>query len=171
MSLLLAVCFLVWSALSPAAPRTQVSYSHVENTFRFELPLSLREASPYFGPEGERCWGGSSWDPHVLHPSIARDTRGMVFTQQQGTSSSVWISTQFDPEAGRMQYVAFRPDIVVSLIDVHLTALEPKLTQVEVTYARTALSPQANAEVIRLGTADAASAPEWRNSILGCLRR
>ena len=94
---------------------------HVTNTFRFHLAAPLPRVAPLFGPEGERCWGGSHWNPQFLHPQPAHDVEGAVFTVQRGPHKSVWVATVFDPAAGRMQYVAMIPDVVVSVIDVRLT--------------------------------------------------
>jgi hypothetical protein len=112
---------------------------HVANTFRFNIHAPVSRAATFFGPEGERCWAGSQWNPEFLYPQPGKDVQGAVFTVQHGPHNSVWVNTLFDPAGGRMQYVSFIPGKLVSTVDVRLSPLDPSSTSVEVTYARTAL--------------------------------
>jgi hypothetical protein len=79
------------------------------------------------------------------------------------------VNTLFDPAAGRMQYVAYIPETLVSTVDVRLTAVDPSSTSVEVTYARTALGAAANDDVETLGKRDRESGPQWQRAIESCL--
>jgi hypothetical protein len=142
---------------------------HVNNTFQFAVHASMSRAAPLFGPEGERCWAGPHWNPQFLYPQPAKDIEGAVFTVQHGPHTAVWVTTLFDPQAGRMQYVAFVPGVLVPLVDVRLTVLDPSNTSVEVTYARTALSPEANDNVQAMGQSDRESGPHWQQAIESCL--
>ena len=143
---------------------------HVNNSFHFLVRAPLVPAATLFGPEGERCWAGSRWNPEFLYPQPGKDVQGAVFTIQHGPHKSVWVNTMFDPVAGRMQYVALIPETVVSTVDVRLTAVDPSSTKVEVTYARTALDVAANEEVVALGKRDSESGPEWQQAIEKCLQ-
>jgi hypothetical protein len=122
-----------------------------------------------FGPNGERCWAGPNWNPEFLYPQPGKDTEGAVFTVQHGHHKSVWVNTLFDPAAGRMQYVAFIPEKLVTTVEVRLAAVDSSNTDVEVTYARTALDSSANDEVEALGRKDSESGPEWQRAIEKCL--
>jgi hypothetical protein len=131
--------------------------------------VPLERAAPLFGPEGERCWAGKPWDPKFLYPRPAKDIEGAVFTVQHGSHTSVWVNTIFELSGGRMQYVSFIPDALVSVIDVRLTALDSNTTEVAVTYIRTALSTDANEHVHTLAANDRANGPQWQQSIEACL--
>ena len=143
---------------------------HVRSTFRFALAIPLKRAAHFFGPEGERCWAGSSWNPEFLYPQPGKDIEGAVFTVQHDTHKSVWVNTRFDLDAGRMQYVSFLPDTLVSIVDVQLATVDPSTTEVEVTYSRTALSSTANNKVVELGGSDKTSGPHWQSAIESCLK-
>jgi hypothetical protein len=143
--------------------------AHVRNTFQFTIAASLSRAAPLFGPEGERCWAGQHWNPEFLYPSPAKDIEGAVFTVQHGPRTSVWVNTLFDLTAGRMQYVSFIPDALVSTIDVRLTPIDTFTTRAEVTYARTALSPATNDDVEAMGMSDRNN--NWQKAIEDCLKQ
>src|SRR5260370_12425218 len=141
----------------------------VSNTFHFEGPAALGRVAPLFGPEAERGWAGKHWNPEFLYPRPAKDTQGAVFRVQHGQHSSVWVNTLFDLPDGRMQYVAFIDDVVVTTVDVKLTSTDSSHTTVEVTYARTALQPAANDDVRGLGSSDRESGPDWQKGVEKCL--
>jgi len=146
----------------------QAAPVRVTNSFQFVVKAPMERAAPLFGPEGERCWAGKHWDPKFIYPQPAHDEQGAVFTVQHGPHTSVWVNTIFDLKGGRMQYVALISDALVSVIDVRLTPVD-KTTHVEVTYSRTALTPDANEDVKAMGAQDSNSGPEWEASIAACL--
>jgi hypothetical protein len=152
-----------------AVAQVGTSPAHVRNSFHFVVAAPLSRASGLFGPEGERCWAGPHWKPEFLHPQPAQDIEGAVFTVQHGPHKSVWVNTVFDPAGGRMQYVSFIPETLVSTVDVRLTVLTSSTTKVEVTYVRTALDVSANDDVFAMGKSDAGSGTEWQKAIEDCL--
>ena len=152
-------------SLCAAAQAPAEHVAHVSNSFSFMVPASLHDAAPLFGPEGERAWAGAEWNPQFLFPLPAKDVEGAVFTVQHGDHRSVWVNTRFDLQAGRMQYVAVLPDLLVSTIDVALHAIDGTHTRVDVTYVRTAMQPAANEHVIAMGLHDRGQGPDWERSI------
>jgi hypothetical protein len=96
--------------------------------------------------------------------------QGAVFTVQHGPHTSVWVNTIFDVAAGRMQYVAVIPEVMTFTVDVQLTPVSASTTKVEVTYTRTALSADANDDVVAMGKADGENGPYWQKSIEGYLK-
>ncbi len=147
------------SAQASAAP------AHVSNSFHFLVHAPLSSAAPLFGPDEERSWAGDEWDPQFLYPQPGKDIQGAVFAVQHGHHKSVWINTLFDVASGRMQYVSFIADAMVSTVDVRLTSADPSTTSVEVTYVRTALDVSANEEVQALGQSDRQKGPQWQDAI------
>ncbi|NYF53227.1 hypothetical protein [Tunturiibacter gelidoferens] len=152
-----------------AVAQATAAPAHVSNSFRFVVPAPLKRASALFGPEGERCWAGEHWKPEFIHPQLAEDIQGAIFTVQHGPHKSVWVNTIFDPAGGRMQYVSFIPETLVFTVDVRLSVLTPATTKVEVTYVRTALDASANEDVVAMGKRDGESGPEWQRAIEDCL--
>ena len=142
---------------------------HVVNTFRFEVAAPMQRVAPLFAPEAERSWAGEDWNPVFLYPQPGRDVPGAVWTVKHGPFNSVWVNTLFDVLGARMQYVAIIGDHIAQTVDVRVAALSPSRTSVEVTYARTALAPSANADVLALGERDRTSGPDWQRGIESAL--
>jgi hypothetical protein len=153
---------------------TTTAPAHITNSFDFEVHAPFARVAPLFGPEAERAWAGEHWNPEFIHPQPAHDIQGSVFTIQHGPHTAVWVNTVFDITAGRMQYVYFIPDALVTTVDVALTSHSPSRTAVHVNYTRTALNPAANHDVLSRGESDRTSGPIWQEQIesaLGLERR
>ena len=142
--------------------------THTEATFQLTANAPMDEVAPLFGAERERLWA-PDWNPRFLHPAVAADVSGMVFTVSRGDAELIWVNTQLDLARGVVQYVYVIPETLTTVITLHLLA-DGERTHVEVTYARTALRPDANARVAELAAADRASGPEWEHQINGYLQ-
>jgi hypothetical protein len=163
--------FTMHNTQSTASAQAPVAPAHVSNSFHFLVHVPLNSAAPLFGPDGERSWAGDEWNPQFLYPQPGKDIQGAVFTVQHGHHKSVWINTLFDLAGGKMQYVSFVADVMVSTVDVRLTSVDPSTTSVDVTYARTALDSSANEDVQALGQSDRQKGPRWQETIETYLRQ
>jgi hypothetical protein len=164
----LATLLLVSAMTSPQKIEPNVSpaeLTHVSNSFHFDISAPLERVAPLFGPEAERGWAGKHWNPVFLYPQPGKDVQGAVFTVQHGPHNSIWINTIFNVPGGRMQYVSFIPEVLVTIVDVKLTPLDRSHTAVEVTYARTALQAAANDDVQALGDSDRDNGPYWKKDV------
>jgi hypothetical protein len=164
---------IVTAACSMAAPQAATGTGsglegklmHVETTFKVVVHAPYAETAELFGPEGERAWAGKHWDPQFLHPLPGRDEEGAVFTIKHGSLSAVWVVARHDVGGRHFQYVYFIPDVMVTTIDVRFQPLDPTTTQVTVTYARTAISPDGEAHVKAMSEGDQTAGKDWQESI------
>ena len=143
---------------------------HVRNSFEFVMEAPVATVFPLFGANRERAWD-SSWEPEFVYPSPAGDVAGAVFRVKHGHHDATWINTAFDQPQGHIQYVYFLPDVMVTLIDIRLTAIGPDRTQAGVVYERTAMRADANAAVAHRGEADGKMGPEWSAMIHAYLKK
>jgi hypothetical protein len=164
-----AVVFL--ATLGASAPLRAQGLAHVSNTFTFTVSAPVARAVGLFGPQGERAWAGDKWNPEFLFPVPGADVEGAVFTVRHGAHASVWVNTAFDVAGGHVQYAYFLDDLLVTTIDLRLHAVDRGHTRVEVTYARTALRPEANEHVEEMGRNDRGYGKEWGDAIEAYLRR
>lgn len=168
---LLFIGSLVAPAFSPAVPPAPESCMHVSTSFDFVVHAPYAVAAPLFGPEGERAWAGKHWDPAFVHPLPAKDMEGAVFTIAHGPLSAVWVNTLFDIEGRHFQYVYFLPGLMVTAIDVRFKPVDANSTAVNVTYARTAITPQGNEHVEAMSEGDKTAGKDWEQSIEEYLAR
>jgi hypothetical protein len=136
---------------------------HTREQFSFVANAPLDVAWPLFGAEGERAWA-PGWDPAFIWPSETNDREGMVFRISHSLGTAIWINTAFDPVSRRIQYVYVIPEVVATVISLHLRSLGEE-TEVAVAYERTALSETANDQVRTLAEGDKTARDEWTRQI------
>jgi hypothetical protein len=151
------------------AAHSDAALAHAEATFEFVADAPMEKVAPLMGADRERLWA-PGWDPHFVYPKPAVDQVGMVFTVSHGPFLVPWVNTEFDPAAGRMQYVYVVPDTLVTVITIRLTG-EGSRTRVAVKYDRTALTTAANKRVQNMSEHDRGSGPEWKEQIEGWLAK
>jgi hypothetical protein len=144
--------------------------AHVRSEFHFTVHAPMAVAAPLFGPEGERAWGGSDWDPNFLFPLPAQDVEGAVFLVQHGGYKSTWVATELDFTAGHIQYVNIIDGAMAVRIDIHLAAAGPSETAATIVYERTALQSELNEHIKGLAEGDANSGLHWESAINGYLK-
>jgi hypothetical protein len=163
--LLAGVLAFATSALGQSPAPQPEPLMHVTTAFDLLVQAPYAETAPLFGPNGERAWGGKHWNPEFIHPQPANDVEGAVFTVRHGPYTATWVNTLFDMNARRFQYVYFMPDLMVTVIDVHFSPVNPMSTAVHVVYTRTALTPKGNEHVIAMSEGDKTSGKEWQAAI------
>jgi hypothetical protein len=166
-SLLLLLMVATQAAAGPSqAPTTPTeTLMHTETAFSLVVHLPYAETASLFGPEGERAWAGKHWDPQFIYPKPAHDVEGSVFTIKHGSFSAVWVNTVFDVRARHFKYVYFIPDLMVTTIDVRFKLLDQAITQVDVVYARTAVTLDGNEHVVAMTEGDESAGQEWQQAI------
>ena len=169
-SLLAAVAGVVASSATPAQATDTAKPAHTHEAFSFVVSAPYVDVFPLFGAHEERKWA-VGFEPKFIHPTPAHDQPGMVFTTVQDDASRVWINTTFDATTGHVQYVYWIADLMVALIDIHVTRPGINETKLDVVYERTALRPEANEQVVRMSQADANSGPRWSEMINGYLAK
>jgi hypothetical protein len=161
-SLLVLLGAVVAAAPRPAGPPEPAL--HVRHDFTLTVPAPYARTFPLFGADRERVWS-PGWAPVFVYPDPAADTAGMVFTVSHEHLRSVWVNTAFDAGTGHVQYVSVIAGALVTVIDMHVRALDAGHTGVTVSYERTALAPEAAEHVRALGDRDAASGPAWQEAL------
>jgi len=139
--------------------------AHEETRFSVVVHVPYTDAARMFGPEGERAWAGSGWDPQFVYPKPGRDEQGAVFTVHYGPLEAVWVIARHDVEARHFQYVYLIADIMVCTIDVEFAPVGGETTNVQVTYARTALSAEGDGHVQSMAEEDRQAGAEWQAAI------
>jgi hypothetical protein len=135
--------------------------NHARTSFRLSVHLPYAEAAPLFGALAEQKWS-PDWKPQFIYPIPAADQEGAVFKVEHGPHSSTWMTTVFDLAGGHIQYVYVLNGVLITRIDLRLSANTPHETGVLVTYERTALDPAAEEHLKRLAEGDSKAGPEWQ---------
>jgi hypothetical protein len=132
-----------------------------QRTQYFDIGLngSVADVTPLFGPVREAEWA-PQWSPRFIHPSEGMQQEGVVFTttDKPGTER-LWLLTRYDVAKGRVEYVILTPGLTASEIKISIVSDGESHCKATITYRRSALTPEGNAEVVKL---DARWAEEQR---------
>ena len=132
------------SALSPAS---------VEFTGELAVALPIDGAFELFSPLGEKLWV-PGWDPELLHPPGASWERGLIFRTREEKGDAVWIVTDLDHAAHRVEYHRVEAGRYLARVRVQCARAAERQTRVTVSYAFVGLSPDGNAEIARMTPGD-----------------
>ena len=143
--------------------------AHTVKELSFLANAPIDQVAPLMGADRERAWS-REWAPQFVYPSPAADVEGMVFSVSHDHMTSTWVNTEFDLKSGRVQYVFLIPEAMVTVITIQLSPAGER-TKVDVRYDRTALSPEADEHVRRMGDPDPQAADWWSKRINGYLAR
>jgi hypothetical protein len=161
-ALLIGIGLLAYHLHGRSAPGS----ARERSEFDFVAHAPYAQVFPLFGAEKERVWAGKDWDPTFVYPKPANDIQGAVFTVRHGHATDVpWVNTAFDPQSGHVQYVYVIPDVMTTLIDIHIAPQDAQNTKVDVVYERTALTAGGDGRVRRMAEHDRKSGPEWAGQI------
>jgi hypothetical protein len=120
---------------------------HASHTITIDAPIE--RCFLFFTPAGEELWV-DGWQPQYLWPSDGRTEAGMVFTTgageehfttDAGEEHTIWTMVDFDRTAWRSRYARVTPGSRTGLVEVRCRALDAQRSEVNVSYALTALSP------------------------------
>src|SRR5918995_1494204 len=112
-------------------------------SFAFELPATVADATPLFGPIREREWA-PEWAPRFIHPADPSQREGAVFTTATRGRTRLWVLTEYDPRVGLVAYLVTDPDFLVTEIKISVVSAGERTSHATVTYRRSALTERAN---------------------------
>ena len=126
----------------PAAP----AHSPKSATRSLSLVLNapLERCLAAFGPVEEQSWE-PDFSPHfIVRTGSEEDPDYAVFTTMSEAGPATWVLSQHDRSKHFMQYVSVRPNLLVTVIDIHCVHADAARSHATVTYHRTALVSDSN---------------------------
>ena len=142
----------IWISFALVAPAAghDPGLQQREQSFTIHLNGPVPQVTPLFGPVRESEWA-PDWHPHFLHPLSAEQREGAVFSSVgPDAKERIWLLTAYNPTRGQVEYIIFAPGSSATQIKIWVAPEGEKGCVATVTYRRSALSPDANAEVAKL---------------------
>jgi len=149
--------FTIWAwslALVQAALAGEAGTAVVEQrtqSFTIILNASVSDVTPLFGPVREAEWA-PDWSPRFIHPAQGLQREGVVFTTSPGYGRErLWLLTTYDVRNGRVEYVVVTPAFTANEIKIRVAPDGEQHCKATITCRRSALAPEGNEEVAKLG--------------------
>jgi Polyketide cyclase / dehydrase and lipid transport len=142
-----------------------------EFTGSLVVAAPIEKAFALFSPLGELTWV-PDWNPELLHPAGVDWARGQIFRTREETGEAVWIVTDLDPAAHRVEYHRVEPHRFVARVRVRCAPSGEERTEVSTAYAFFALSEEGNRDIEAMSdSAYADKMRRWERWIAGHLGR
>ncbi len=121
---------------------------HFERQQDLQLEGTPEDVFRLFEPSGRQLWA-KGFKPEFLFPESGEARPGTVFrtAAHGGTVYTTWVLADHEPEAGRIRYVIFIPQVEAWELEVKCAAGADGGTIATVEYRVTSLSEEANAAV------------------------
>jgi hypothetical protein len=113
---------------------------------RFSIQAPIESVFQLFSPLGERAWV-PGWNPELLHPSNVSWALGQIFRTREEQGDAVWIVTDLDNQAHRVEYHRVEPNRYVARVRVQCSASSERRTEISTAYAFVGLSNKGNDEI------------------------
>ena len=139
-------------------------------TGRIEVGLPPGEAFRLFTPRGEQDWA-HGWHPHFPAPAPDDAEPGTVFETRAHGQHTIWLVTSCEP-GKRISYARVTPGDQAGTVTVTISPSggRGQVSDVEVTYQLTALTPAAAHELAAFADRYPAYLQSWQDAITECLQ-
>ena len=134
----------------PAGETGRAAVEQRTQSFTIGLNGSVADVTPLFGPVREAEWA-PDWSPRFIHPAQGAQCEGVVFTTKSDQGKDrLWLLTAYDVGNGRVEYVVMRPAFTANEIKIRVVPDGEQHCKATITYRRSALAADGNAEVAKL---------------------
>lgn len=113
----------------------------VERSYVQKINARPEEVFPLLCPVREAEWV-AGWDPVVVYSNSGFAEPDCVFVTSDGDVEPIWVVTQHDPTAYKIEMIKVTPGMTVGKINISLAPNETGGTDALVRYAYTALGQE-----------------------------
>lgn len=140
-------------------------HQHVSATHSIRINAPVAQCHRFFTAAGEELWV-DGWKPVYVNPDDGRTQEGMIFTTGEFDDFTIWNLIDFDTASYYSRYARVTPALRTGTVEVRCKAVDQGMTDVEVTYKLTALTPNGEESLDGFfGEAYANMIESWKQSI------
>jgi hypothetical protein len=141
------------------------SLSSATRSLSFVLNAPVDECLAAFGPVEEQKWD-PDFSPHfIVRTGPEGDPDYAVFATESAAGPATWVLSQHDRSMHSMQYVSVRPNLLVTVIDIHCVQADAARSRATVMYHRTALASDSNQLVEDFAHHFESQKTHWRDAM------
>jgi hypothetical protein len=138
---------------------------HVSATHRIRINAPVAQCHRLFTPAGEEQWV-EGWTPMYVNPKDGCTQGGMVFTTGECEEFTIWNLVDFDTANYYSRYSRVTPALRTGTVEVRCNQVSQNVSDVEVTYKLTALTPKGEDSLVSfVGEAFAEMIDGWKLAI------
>jgi hypothetical protein len=108
------------------------------HTYEQTINGSVKEIMPLYCPVRELDWC-ENWNPKVVYSNSGVVEKDCIFITPDGETDIVWIVTDYDIEKGHVEMFYHEPEVLVTKLEIQVTAITENRTKAVLTYSKTSL--------------------------------
>ncbi|KJF42091.1 hypothetical protein [Draconibacterium sediminis] len=112
----------------------RVSHAYVQT-----IHGKMEEILPLYCPVRELDWC-ENWNPKTVYSNSGLVEKDCIFITPDGETDVVWIVTDYDTEKGHVEMFYHVPQVLITKLEIQVTALSENKTEIVLTYSKTSLS-------------------------------
>lgn len=113
--------------------------NRVSHIYEQTINGKKEEIMPLYCPIRELDWC-ENWNPKIVYSNSGLVEKDCIFITPHGESDMVWIVTDYDTKKGHVEMFYHVPDVLVTKLEIQVTAITENKTKVVLTYSKTSLS-------------------------------
>ncbi|WP_303918005.1 hypothetical protein [Draconibacterium sediminis] len=113
--------------------------NRVSHTYVQTILGEMEEIMPLYCPVRELDWC-ENWNPKTVYSNSGLVEKDCIFITPDGETDIVWIVTDYDTEKGHVEMFYHVPQVLITKLEIQVTALTENKTEVVLTYRKTSLS-------------------------------
>jgi len=117
--------------------------NRVSHTYTQTINAGIKDIMPLFCPVRELDWC-ESWNPKVVFSQSGLVEKDCIFITEQGETEVVWIVTDYDINKGHVEMFYHVPEVLITKLEIQLSAINSKQSKAVITYSKTSLSTLGN---------------------------
>ena len=113
--------------------------NRVSHTYVQTIHGKMEEIMPLYCPVRELDWC-ENWNPKTVYSNSGLVEKDCIFITPDGETDVVWIVTDYDTEKGHVEMFYHVPQVLITKLEIQVTALTENKTEIVLTYSKTSLS-------------------------------
>ncbi len=113
--------------------------NRVSHTYEQMINGKIEEIIPLYCPVRELDWC-ENWNPKLVYSNSGLVEKDCIFITPQGKTDIVWIVTDYDTKKGHVEMFYHVPGVLVTKLEIQVTAITENKTKAILTYSKTSLS-------------------------------
>jgi hypothetical protein len=111
----------------------------ITHTYEQTINGTLKDIMPLYCPVRELEWC-ENWNPKAVYSNSGFVEKDCIFVTPNGKTDVVWIVSDYNLENGHAEMFYHVPGILVTKLEIQVTAVTEGMAKAVITYSKTSLS-------------------------------
>ena len=112
--------------------------NRVSHSYEQTIKGTIEDIMPLYCPVREVDWC-ENWNPKAVYSNSGVVEKDCIFITSGGKKNIVWVATDYNIEKGHVEMFYHIPEVLVTKLEIQVTAISEATTKAVLTYSKTSL--------------------------------